>query len=667
MMASINRISGMASGLDTDTLVKKMMTAESIGLNKMKQNQQKLTWQSDGYRQWNSDIFSFRSTTLFNMKLSSAYNTFSTTSSSPDSLSGTATADAVEGTYSYEVLNLAQSATMKSNIDIDQTKALSNTPTTLTLMIKDQTGTSRKATVVIANTDKIADVVTKLNTLKDASGNGMGLKAIYDSTLKQFILNTKDTSAQTQISLSSSVAGFLDTTLGFKASADSTYYVNGFNGSAGVYVTAQAPNATRVPDTNTTINTNYVKGTTGLVNMSAAGSTTLAKITVDGTSFDVSAALNKDWTTGGTKLTDVVNALKNVSSGATILSDLVDITTDGTDLSFKSKSTGTSSTIVIDAGTGTMRDAVANLFSVDTASHVTTDLGVGKIIGNSASLTNPNIPRDAKIKFNGTVVTAASNNVKILGVNYTLKNVIAGTNKVTITKDTDTVVKNIKDFVSKYNDMLAKLNTAINETVYKDFQPLTDDQRTAMSETQITTWETKAKSGLFRNDSSLNELVNIMRLHITSTVDNGSTYNSLASIGIASQSYVDKGKLYIDETKLRAAIQADPEAVKNLFSQSPSNATSNVKQGLTVRLYDDFQSAFTKLKNKAGSTGNSQYDQSIIGKVLIKTSLNITTEQGRLSTKESKYYAKFTAMEKAMSKYQSQSSYLSQYLLGSKG
>ena len=123
-MTSVTRISGMVSGLDTDTLVKKMMAAESVGFNKMKQNQQKYTWQSDSYRQWNTDLFAFRSTTVFNMKLSSNYNTFATTSSSPDSMSGVATADAVAGTYSYEVSNLAQSATIKSNIDIDQNIAL---------------------------------------------------------------------------------------------------------------------------------------------------------------------------------------------------------------------------------------------------------------------------------------------------------------------------------------------------------------------------------------------------------------------------------------------------------------------------------------------------------------------------------------------------------------
>ena len=81
----------------------------------------------------------------------------------------------------------------------------------MTITTKDQTGASYTTEVSVAATDKIGDVVTKLNAAKDNtmetySGKSMGLKAIYDSTLKQFILKTKDTGAQTQISLSSSDA-----------------------------------------------------------------------------------------------------------------------------------------------------------------------------------------------------------------------------------------------------------------------------------------------------------------------------------------------------------------------------------------------------------------------------------------------------------------------------
>ena len=214
-------------------------------------------------------------------------------------------------------------------------------------------------------------------------------------------------------------------------------------------MTAQRTSATRIPVTSLLTNPNYTAANTHLVDMSAAD-TTGASITVDGTAFDIAAALQTNWS--GKTLTDVVNGLKVVTSGATKLSDLVDITTNGTDISFKTKSAGPSSAIVISAGTGVEKDMVANLFSVDTAANADIDLGVGKIVGTgSADLTNPNVAQDAKLKFNGTDVTSASNAVKLLGVTYTLKNMTAAANTVTITKDIDAEVKNITDFVSKYN------------------------------------------------------------------------------------------------------------------------------------------------------------------------------------------------------------------------
>ncbi|OCT13156.1 hypothetical protein A8709_20645 [Paenibacillus pectinilyticus] len=670
---SVNRISGMVSGLDTDSLVKKLMAAESVNLIKSKQKLQTLTWQSDGYRQWNTDMFSFRTNTLFNMKLSKSYDTFATTTSDSNSLSGIASSDVIEGTYSYKVTNLAQSATMKSNVDIDTTKALTDTATSITIKATNSTGTQVSADIAVAKTDTITDVLAKINSAKDSSGNSLGVKAVYDSSLKQFIVKTKDTGSLTKLTINATpdkvpptpestasfVAGqaLLDSTLGFNNSADGDYS-NGFSKVSAAYVTVQRTSATRVPDTNVTTNPNYVKGSSGLVKMNTpSDATDGASITVDGTAFNIAAALQKDWT--GKSLTDVVNSLKSVTSGTTKLSDLVDISTNGTDISFKSKSTGPSSSIAISAGTGTLKDAVANLFSVDIASHAATDLG--NFVGTGVTdPNNPNVAQDAKINFNGTNLTSTSNSLKILGVNYTLKNVNATAQTVTITKDIDAEVKNITDFVSKYNDMLSKINTAVNETVYKDYQPLTDDQRTAMSETQITAWETKAKSGLFNNDSILKQLATKIRNDMTSKVDNGSTYNSLASIGINSTSYADKGKLYVDETKLRAAIQADPDAVKSLFSQTSTDTTSNAKQGVVSRLYDDFQSAMTKLVSKAGSSSNAPTDQSFVGKLLTQTNTFISTETDRLNAKEKNYYAKFTAMETAMNKYNSQSAYLTQ-------
>src|SRR5574342_1264933 len=109
-MSSITRITGMATGMDTESMVKKLMDVERIPLNRLKQKQQKQMWLIDSYRQWNSDLFAFRNTDLFNMKMSKTYNTFDVGTSLPNSISGTATSSAMTGTYSIAVNRIAESA-----------------------------------------------------------------------------------------------------------------------------------------------------------------------------------------------------------------------------------------------------------------------------------------------------------------------------------------------------------------------------------------------------------------------------------------------------------------------------------------------------------------------------------------------------------------------------
>jgi flagellar hook-associated protein 2 len=268
--------------------------------------------------------------------------------------------------------------------------------------------------------------------------------------------------------------------------------------------------------------------------------------------------------------------------------------------------------------------------------------------------------QDAAFTFDGKAVTSASNNVTVMGISLTLKNTTTTPSSITVSQDIDAQIENIKDFVNKYNDILDRLNKAYSEPVYRDYQPLLDEERESMSEKQIELWEGKAKSGLLRSDSITSDLINQMRSAMSSIVSNGSNYTMLSSIGIGSKSYSDKGKLYVDEDKLRAAIKADPDAVRNIFSQQGDTVSGT--SGLVHRLSDVISAGMKKLTAKAGSTGNSYYDQSVIGKMLSNIQNNIDRQEDRLVNKENQYYKQFAAMEAAMSKYNSQSSWLYQQM-----
>ncbi|MEC0304759.1 flagellar cap protein FliD N-terminal domain-containing protein, partial [Terribacillus saccharophilus] len=102
------RVGGLASGMDTDSLVEQLMNAERQKLYKMQQEQTKLTWQQDSLREVNASLKSF-DTKAFDMKLSSTYNVKTATSTS-SAITATANSSATNGSYSIQVKELATAA-----------------------------------------------------------------------------------------------------------------------------------------------------------------------------------------------------------------------------------------------------------------------------------------------------------------------------------------------------------------------------------------------------------------------------------------------------------------------------------------------------------------------------------------------------------------------------
>src|SRR5690606_39000526 len=130
---------------------------------------------------------------------------------------------------------------------------------------------------------------------------------------------------------------------------------------------------------------------------------------------------------------------------------------------------------------------------------------------------------------------------------------------IRITEDIDATVDKIKNFVDKYNELIDELNNKLTEKSYRDFPPLTDDQKSEMSEKDIELWEEKAKSGLLRNDSIIQGIVYSMR---NALIDNVAGVDiRLSDIGITTGKWYEHGKLYLDEAKLRQAISEAPDKV----------------------------------------------------------------------------------------------------------
>lgn len=233
--------------------------------------------------------------------------------------------------------------------------------------------------------------------------------------------------------------------------------------------------------------------------------------------------------------------------------------------------------------------------------------------------------------------------------------------------DTKAAKEQIVEFVAKYNEVIDEFNKLLKENKYRDFPPLTEEQRKDMSESEQKLWDEKAQSGLLRGDSILRNGVTDMRAtfmgHVSGLGDN--LIDSLAEIGITtSKEMKENGKLVIDDKKLEAALAKDPDQVYKMFSQT-GKVTETVdangrkvtedSRGIAYRLRDVMKEMTLNIEKKAGREGAT--DQSYnIGRNIVQADDRITKLQAKLKNIEARYWKQFTAMETAINKANSQSS-----------
>ncbi len=240
----------------------------------------------------------------------------------------------------------------------------------------------------------------------------------------------------------------------------------------------------------------------------------------------------------------------------------------------------------------------------------------------------------------------------------------------TFKPDTEKVFDAIKEMVEDYNKIIDTLHTAISKKPSREYQPLTDEQKKEMSKEEIEQWEEKAKEGLLFGDSHLRELQNDLRFVFAPGGEAGA---ALRAMGIEpADNYKSGGKIKLDETKLKAALEANPEKVKEAFNApSPAGAQNSgdrdaFKGGVMTQLKsisDKFAS--TSLSNpgillqRAGSpkSANSMMNNALqkeidgIDKTLDGLKLRLKKEIDR-------YNSKFTQLEMLVSQMNAQSGQL---------
>jgi len=281
------------------------------------------------------------------------------------------------------------------------------------------------------------------------------------------------------------------------------------------------------------------------------------------------------------------------------------------------------------------------------------------------------------VKIDGREYKTDSNQIMVDGVTYNLVSKGTGSTTVSVTTDTDTIVKNVNEFVDKYNELLKSLKSDVNTAPDKNYTALTDDEKKEMSDDQVKSWTEKAKKGLLYKDSPLSSLIDDMRSAVNQPISGiGGKYNSLANLGIgvsADWNNDKSGLLSVDEEKLRKALADDPDAVYKVFNNPAADDDSNTF-GVVKRLNSALTDAIGKgdiatasgIRGQAGVTDSSNIsDQSNWGNEIANWKKKMTAFQDDMDKYQDQLYKQFDAMETAISNQNSQYSYISSFLGGS--
>lgn len=722
------RLSGMVSGMDTETLVSALVSGYKLKKDNLVKAQTKLSWKQEKWKTMNTSIYSFYSGKLSAGRLSNAYSLKKSTVSNSTVATVTASSSAVAGTQKLKVKKLASSGYLTGGTVKDGKANITGSS-----KLSDITGSTSQGSVTLSVDGKSTNIeLTEDMTvnqfvvkLKDA-----GVQASFDENNQRFFISSKTSGKDGDFALVANDSAGMDSLRNLRL------YTNDKTSQAEYAKWAKYYNAdtdTYTAELDDIINTAYESAKTNFDAVAKERLATYSKASsiVDSftkkyTASDADTEVYNDKTPeerANLLLKDAKDALSAIEQNAAYKGD--DGNFDVSKLSEEDKKkydnlkTSISSyesdiknyTEAKDTMTEYKNKQYVNIEEKDGKTTVTalkeTDSASGvsdiqatvdsRNAETKAKLTsqyqakaknsyemyskmvdaNGNakageysdsvgavriVGVDAKIELNGAEFTSNTSTFSINGLTIQATAETKDDEPVTITTDTDVdaIYKSIKDMFTEYNKLIKSMDEAYNADSSKGYEPLTDEEKDAMSDKEVEKWETKIKDSLLRKDDTLNSVANTLKNDMASSfIINGKSY-ALSSFGISTLGYFasgenEKGVYHIDgdkddtttsgnEDKLRAAIASDPETVVSFFSQLCTKVYTDLGNKMAS---SSVSSAYTIYNDKQMNTQYSEYNT------------KISDAESKVSTWEDYYYSKFSAMESALAKLNSQSSSMS--------
>ena len=224
------------------------------------------------------------------------------------------------------------------------------------------------------------------------------------------------------------------------------------------------------------------------------------------------------------------------------------------------------------------------------------------------------------------------------------------------TTDADKIVDAVKSFVEDYNTMITEIKNAYStmpaeKTDGSRYEPLTSEDAEGMSESEIKAYEEKAKQGILFADRDISNLYEDLNSAIN---PGGADASFLRSIGIDTAYSDGLTTLKLDEDKLRAALESNPDGVKDAFTKTVENGAS------TDGIMKNLQTAVDRYAKVTGSKGILVERA---GSVKAPATLNDNTLQDKLDDYEEQIEKWNTQLSNQIDYYSSQFTRLEQLIL----
>ena len=656
------RLSGMNSGLDTEALVRDLVSAYSMKKDKVVKQQKRHQWTMDAWKDVNSKVYSFYTSNLSSMRYSSSYQLKKASISNSKVATVTATNNSVVGTQSLSVSQLASSGYLTGGV----------------ISAKDAEGKDIKIT---ANTKLselgITDGSLKINgttvelkgdTTLDTLARQMksaGVNANFDADNGRFFLSATTSGAKRDFSITAGDSSGINALkkLGLFTTKDS-------NGGESLDVAKYREVAAW--DKDAVIESRYNKQayTEESFKKKLNGEIESATKSLESVNKSIEEMEKDDYV--------VTDHFKNNEEYEAKLNELkakrdeyqqkIDNNTDILNNRFEEVLNDENSKIRQNISIQVQNEIIA-------AKTVLADIDAGNSTG-AVRIAG----RDSRITLNGAEFTSNTNSFSINGLNIDINALTTSTTKdengndivvdepvtINVASDSQGIYDKIKNFLKGYNELVQNLDSLYYAADAKGYEPLTDDEQKELTDKQVEDWEKKVKDSLLRKDSTLSGITSALRNAMagTSLEIDGETY-TLTTFGISTGSYFsteskDRNVYHIDGDKDDSITSSNTDKLMTMISKDPDKVIEFF-QKLSNEMYDalsskmassSVSSAFTIYNDKEMSSQYSDYKD------------KVSKWEEKLESIQDSYYKKFAAMEKALATLQSQTSALSGLLGG---